>query len=83
MIWYELNRMNDVLQIKNFINNAINSYTQYYYMIKSTNETLKPYDVVVSKHRRFGICGPRKKKTHYPELQSIPPNPRLSINEDN
>ena len=83
MIWYELNRMNDVLQIKNFINDAINSYAQYYYMIKSTNETLKPYDVVVSKHRRFGICGPRKKKTHYPELQSIPPNPRLSINEDN
>ena len=52
-------------------------------MIKSTNETLKPYDVVDGP-RRFGILGPRKKmKTHYPELQSIPPNPRLSINEDN
>ena len=83
MIWYELNRMNDVLQIQNFINNAINSYTEYYYMIKSTNETLKPYDVVVG-HRICDVFGPRKKmKTHYPELQSIPPNPRLSINEDN
>ena len=82
MIWYELNRMNDVLQIKNFINNAINSYAQYYYMIKSTNETLEPYKIVVG-GRRFGICGPKKKKTYYPELQSIPPNPRLSINEDN
>ena len=78
MIWYELNIMNDVLQIQNFISIAINSYTQYYYMIKSTNETLKPYNI-----EAIGKCGPRKKKTHYPELQSIPPNPRLSINEDN
>ena len=82
MIQYELNRMNDVLQIQNFINNAINSYTQYYYMIKSTNETIKPYNIEV-RESVFGICGPRKKVTHYPELQSIPPNPRLSINEDN
>ena len=73
-------RMNDVLQIQNFINNAIDNYTQYYYMIKSTNETLKPYQVVVSKHRRFGFCGPKKKETHYPKLQSIPPNPRSSTN---
>ena len=68
-----------MLQIKTFINNANDNYTQYYYMIKSTNETLKPYQVVVSKHRRFGICGPRKKVTHYPELQSIPPNPRIGF----
>ena len=82
MIWYELNRMNDVLQIKNFINNAINSYTQYYYMIKSTNETLKPY-VIEGAREFFGLFGPKDKMTHYPKLQSIPPNPRLSINEDN
>ena len=82
MIWYELNRMNDVLQIQNFINNAINSYTQYYYMIKSTNETLKPYEKV-SGCSSIRLFGPKKKVTHYPELKSIPPNPRLSINEDN
>ena len=75
MIWYELNRMNDVLQIQNFINNAINSYTEYYYMIKSTNETLKPHDVVPG-CSGIHFCGPRKKVTLYPELQSIPPNPR-------
>ena len=73
MIWYELNIMNDVLQIQNFINNAINSYTEYYYMIKSTNETLKPYEKVVMKYR---VCGPESTVIHYPELQSIPPNPR-------
>ena len=77
MIWYELNRMNDILQIQNFINDVVNSYAQYYYMIKSTNETLKPYQIVGA--RRFGICGPRKKVTHYPKLQSIPPNPRIGF----
>ena len=78
MIWYELNRMNDVLQIKNFINDAINSYAQYYYMIKATNETIKPYTEKYG-HRRFGICGPQKTRTVYPELQSIPPNPRIGF----
>ena len=82
MIWYELNRMNDVLQIQNFINNAINSYTEYYYMIKSTNETLKPYEKV-SGRSAYELFGPRKKETYYPELKSIPPNPKYSINEDN
>ena len=51
-------------------------------MIKSTNETLKPHDVVPG-CSGIHFCGPRKKVTLYPELQSIPPNPRLSINEDN
>ena len=50
-------------------------------MIKSTNETLKPYNIEV-RESVFGICGP-KKVTHYPELQSIPPNPKYSINKDN
>ena len=50
-------------------------------MIKSTNETLKPYEIKGG--RRFIIFGPKDKMTHYPKLQSIPPNPRLSINEDN
>ena len=82
MIWYELNRMNDILQIQNFISDVINSYAQYCYMIKATNETLKPYEIKGAREF-FGLFGPREKMTHYPELQSIPPNPRLSINEDN
>ena len=77
MIWFELNRMNDILQIQIFICDVINSYTQYYYMIKATNETLKPYQIVGA--RRFGLFGPRDKMTHYPELQSIPPNPRIGF----
>ena len=75
MIWYELNRMNDVLQIKNFINDAINSYAQYYYMIKATNDTIKPYTEKYGR-RRYGFAGPKKTRTVYPELKSIPPNPR-------
>ena len=51
-------------------------------MIKSSNETLKPYEIKGAREF-FGLFGPREKMTHYPELQSIPPNPRLSINEDN
>ena len=47
-------------------------------MIKSTNETLKPYQVV----GRGSPFGPRKTVTHYPELQSIPPNPRSSTDKD-
>ena len=82
MIWYELNIINDVLQIKNFINDAINSYAQYYYMINATNKTLKPYEIKGAR-KILGLFGPKRKMTHYPKLQSIPPNPRLSINEDN
>ena len=47
-------------------------------MIKATNETIKPYTEKYG-HRRFGICGPQKTRTVYPELKSIPPNPRIGF----
>ena len=43
-------------------------------MIKCTNDTIKPYTEKYG-HRRFGVAGPRKTRTVYPELKSIPPNP--------
>ena len=43
-------------------------------MIKCTNNTIKPYTEKYG-HRRFSVVGPRKTRTVYPELKSIPPNP--------